>query len=227
MKKASGVVLALLSFLGTPALADVNIEIEEGISVLAVNGSEVDSNSVFSDADTFVVSNGINQLLVQYTAEIKTSADDYELESTDTFVLLLDAEDKQLLLKAPTINTKKDVNRFNEQGNWRLLDREGNQLKLKAAILKKEGFQLARNYEHELTVFNKSGAEAALPHKRVVDDTSAPTPAPVPEIRQVDSNKALNAGKKNEVNMPEKMLRYWYNQADAETRMRFKKWIDQ
>lgn len=227
MKKASGVVLALLSFLGIPALADVNIEIEEGISVLAVNGSEVDSNSLFSDADTFVVTNGINQLLVEYTAEIKTSADDYELESTDTFVLLLEAADKQLVLKAPAVETKKDVTRFNQQGNWRLLDHEGKQLKLKTAILKKEGFQLARNYEHELSVFNKSGVEAALPYKRVVADKNAPDPAPLPATRQTDSNNVLNASKVIKANMPEKMLRYWYNQADVETRKRFKKWIDQ
>ena len=225
MKKAIGSALVSLSLFGTPALADVNVEIEDGISVLALNGKEVTSKSFLSGKDVLKLNDGVNQLLVQYTAEIKTSADDYELESTDPFVLLLDAADKQLVLKAPALKTEKDVVRFNQQANWRLVDREGKPLVLKTAALKKEGFQLARNYEYELAEFNMSGAEAALPNTRVVADMAAPAPAPV--IRQASVDKASSANKTSEVNMAEEMLRYWYNQADAETRKRFKKWIDQ
>ena len=114
---------------------------------------------------------------------------------------------------------------FNQLGNWRLLDRQGNPLALKVAGLKKEGFQLARNYEYELAEFNVSGAEAALPYNLSAADMTVPTTAPV--IRQTGVKKAPNANKTNEVNMAAKMLRYWYNQADSETRKRFKKWINQ
>jgi len=225
MKKTVCSLLVSMCAFSAPVLAEVSIQFEEGISVLALNGKEVTSKRFFSGTDVVKLNDGVNQLLVQYTAEVKTSADDYELESTDPFVLLLDAADKQLVLKAPTVKTEKDVASFNQQGNWRLLDRQGNPLALKAARLKKEGFQLARNYEYELTEFNMSGAEAALPHRQAITEMTAP--APVPVINQNGVNKTPSTNKANEVNMAAKMLRYWYNQADAETRKRFKKWIDQ
>jgi len=225
MKKTVCSFLVSTCALSAPVLADVSVQIEEGISVLAINGKEVTSKSLFSGTDALKLNDGVNQLLVQYTAEIKTSADDYELESTDPFVLLLDAADKQLVLKAPMVKTEKDVAQFNQQGIWRLLDRQGNRLALKTAPLKKEGFQLARNYEYELAEFNMSGAEAVWPYKQSPADISTPAPAPI--IRQVSVNKASYSDKTSEKNMADKMLRYWYDQADAETRKRFKKWIDQ
>ena len=109
MKKIVRSLLLSMCAFSTPVLAEVSIQLEEGISVLALNGKEVISKSLFSGTDTLKLNNGVNQLLVQYTAEIKASADDYELESTDPFVLLLDAADKRLVLKAPAIKTEKDV----------------------------------------------------------------------------------------------------------------------
>ncbi|MDI3326887.1 DUF2057 domain-containing protein [Pontibacterium granulatum] len=225
MKKTVYSLLVSLCAISTPVLADVTVQLEEGISVLAINGKEVIGKSVFSGADMVKLNDGINQLLVQYTAEIKTSADEYELESTDPFVLLLDAANEQLVLKAPAIKSEKDIAQFNKQGSWRLINRDGTLVALKSAVLKKEGFQLARNYEYELSEFNMSGAEAALPYKQAVSDMAAP--ASVPVIHQADLNKISNSNQASEVNMAEQMLRYWYNQSDAETRKRFKKWINQ
>lgn len=225
MKKAISSVLASLFVFSIPALADVNIKIEDGISVLAINGKEVSGKNFISGEDVIKLHDGVNQLLVQYTAEIKTSADDFELESTDPFVLLLDAADKQLVLAAPLVKTEKNIAKFNELGNWKLLDSQGKSLALTVAPLKKEGFQLARNYEYELADFNMSGAEASLPNKQAIASMPALSPAPV--IQQAHVIKVSNANKKDEVNIAEEMLRYWYDHADFETRKRFKEWINQ
>lgn len=228
MKKAVCSLLVSLCAISTSVAADVSVKFEEGISVLAVNGKEVVNKRFFSGTDTVKLTDGFNQLLVQYTAEIKASADEYELESTDPFVLLFNSSNAQLVLKAPELKTGKDIKRFNAEGEWRLLSSQGSLIALKSSALKKEGFQLARNYEYELAEYNRTSGDAALPKRKGSDvfKTSKPLPAPI-AMPEGGKEKSVSNTKEADVNMAEEMLRYWYNQADEETRKRFKAWINQ
>lgn len=222
MKKTLCSLFVLLLAFSSSLIADVRIQFEEGVSVLALNGKEVTNESLFSEADFVELNNGLNQLLVQYTAELKKSADDFELETTDSFVLLFDAKNMALILKAPLVRNEDDVDAFNRSGDWRLLNASGVAQAIKVSPLKKDGFQLSRDYERELEDFNLTDAAAALPHERVIGLADA---SPLPAVKSQSGNK--NTSNSSELNMPEKMLRYWYNQADSETRKRFKKWISQ
>jgi len=226
MKKILCVSL-LSSVLAAPfAYADVKIGFEDGVSVLAYNGKEVRSNSFLEGTEFLKVENGLHQLLVQYTAEIKSSADDHELETTDTFVLLFEANDAQLMLGAPELKSVSAVEEFNKSGQWHLKQSDGKSVAVKSSVLKKEGFQLSRDYERELRDFNATGANAALPYmpKPVV---SADMSKPVAASYSSNTVQSKSQSEAPQVNMPEQMLKFWYNQADQETRERFKKWIAQ
>lgn len=222
MKKILCSLFVLLLAFSSSLIADVRIQFEEGVSVLALNGKEVTNESLFSEADFVYLNNGLNQLLVQYTAELKKSADDFELETTDSFVLLFDAKNIALVLKAPKIRNEDDVDSFNRSGDWRLLDASGVAQIIKISPLKKDGFQLSRDYERELEKFNLTDSAAAFPYVRVVESAEK---SPLPTVKSHAGNNRQSQS--TELNMPEKMLRYWYNQADSETRKRFKKWIAQ
>lgn len=222
MKKTLSALFVLLLGFSSSLIAGVQVQFEEGISVLALNGKEATNESHFSGTDFVELNDGLNQLLVQYTAELKKSADDFELETTDSFVLLFDAKNVSLVLKAPLIRNEDDVDAFNRSGDWRLLDAAGDARTVKVSPLRKDGFQLSRDYERELEDFNLTGAAAALPYEKVVGLADK---SPLPAVTSQPGN--TKRSKSSELNMPEKMLRYWYNQADSETRKRFKKWISQ
>ncbi len=222
MKKTLCALVVFLLGFSSSLVADVRVQFEEGISVLALNGKEVTSESLFSGSDVVELNDGLNQLLVQYTAELKKSADDFELETTDSFVLLFDVKNVALVLKAPLIRNEGDVDAFNRSGDWRLLDTNGVAQVIKVSPLKKDGFQLSRDYERELEEFNLTDSAAALPYERVVGLADK---SPLPAVNSQSGNNSQS--KSSEMNMSEKMLRYWYNQADSETRKRFKKWISQ
>lgn len=222
MKKTLCALFVSLLGFSSSLVADVQVQFEDGISVLALNGKEVTNESLFSGTDFVKLNDGLNQLVVQYTAELKKSADDFELETTDSFVLLFDVKNIALVLKAPLIRNEDDVDTFNRRGDWRLLDVRGVAQVVKVSSLKKDGFQLSRDYERELEEFNLTDAAAALPYERVEGVVAE---SPLPAVKsQAGNNKQSQS---SELNMPEKMLRYWYNQADSETRKRFKQWIGQ
>ncbi|WP_415901751.1 DUF2057 family protein [Neptuniibacter sp. QD29_5] len=51
--------------------ADNTLLLEEGVNLIAVNGSEVNSEKLFNGSNNYKLPNGSNQILVNYTAEVK------------------------------------------------------------------------------------------------------------------------------------------------------------
>lgn len=207
---------SLLLISASCASADNILNLGEGVNLIASNGKEVNTDSFFNNSTTYNLPNGVNQILVNYTAEIKKGSE-YEIEHTNAFVLLFESNDAELTISAPIIKKLSDISSFEKSKSWTLVSKSGNRLAFKAAIIEKKGFQLSRDYERELEEFNQTGSIAALPK------------APLFSTSQLNSKKHAtdnNNNSKAQENMPAKMLIFWYNQADLETRNSFKKLIN-
>lgn len=203
-----------LSALSFNVHAEVAIELGEGINLLAVNGEEVDTDSFFADKTTARLPQGINQILVNYIAEVKPG-DDSELEVTQPSVILFETVASKVSLSAPKIKSIRDVEMFEKNLNWTLTDEKGNPVPYKANLLIKKGLQLSRDYEDELEDFNLSNAESALQKIKIVSP-----------IKVSNAKNQKNSETKNNNNMAMDMLIYWYNQADEKTRRSFKELIN-
>lgn len=215
MKKTLLLLLASINFIPDFAQADIIFSAGEGVSILAVNGKAVDQGTLFSDTPDISAPNGKAQILVEYTAEMGRSADDYLIEKSDTFVITLSATDTRVQVSAPEISSRYELKAFNRSAQWLLQDAEGKTLPFVYGKLKKEGFQLGRNYENELKSFNNSQDPAALPYlNRETYKFNTSSPAQVmPESTATDQK------------MVSQMLQFWYEQANKETRNQFKSWI--
>ncbi len=216
--KISGFILGALFVAASANVnADIKLNLSEGISMLALNGVEASSDSGY-----VMLPDGQNQIVVKYAAEIKTSADDYELESTEAFVLRFEASKTDMSLSVPVIRSMRDLERFENSAAWGLSDATGSAIEFQSAALVKEGFQLARDYERELIEFNQTNSPAALKTQKSTYSAfygNQPVKKPV--------NNSVEQAGEEAANMPEEMLKYWYNQADSETRKRFKAWLAQ
>tara|TARA_Y100000782_G_scaffold31623_1_gene35050 strand:+ start:12558 stop:13229 length:672 start_codon:yes stop_codon:yes gene_type:complete len=206
---------SLLLISASYASADNILNLGEGINLIASNGKEVNTDSFLNNSTTYKLPNGINQIMVNYTAEIKRSGE-YELEHSKSFVLLFEQHDKNLKLSAPEIKKLIDIKEFEKKSNWALTTSSGKKVDFKAAIIEKNGFQFGRDYERELEIFNKSNNPASLPKKQFFTPT---------DIKPINSNMANKSSDINKENTPAKMLIFWYNQADQETRNSFKELI--
>lgn len=213
--KVSILFLATL-FSSSFVFAENILNLSEGVNLLAINGKEAKSPSFFNDHSAYKLPNGINQIVVSYTAEIKNGSE-YELEYTNAFVLLFDQKDEQLLIAAPEIKKIKDIKELEEKGNWILTAKSGQPVDYKVSLIKNNGFQLSRDYERELEDFNKTDAAAALPNKPLFNPN---------QLTKNNTAKAKNNNTNAKKNMSSQMLIFWYNQADEETRKSFKKLIN-
>jgi len=191
--------------------ADNTLLLDEGVNLIAVNGSEVNSEKLFNGSDKYKLPDGLNQILVSYTAEVKKGGD-FEIEQSKAFVLLFESTNSQISLSAPVIERMKDLDAFEENKNWILKSSAGKDISYKANIIEKGGFQLSRDFEVELEKFNQSNAVASLPKSKITLPNKA------------NKKQKNNTAIKKE-NMAMEMLIYWYNQADLNTRNSFKELI--
>jgi len=203
MKLLRYLLLVTLFFISSMSNASVFISHGEGVVILAINGKEVVSSSSFSKKDGFRVDNGVNQILVEYSAEIEKSNSDFFIEKTAVYVISFDSSDDFLHLGSPSLNNSYDFRAFKENPTWRLTDKSGNNIDIKMAELVKEGFQLNRSYEEELTAFNMTNSPVAL-----FFGNDSP----------VDKSEVTNE-------MAEQMLKYWYVNSTPEVKAEFIKWI--
>ena len=192
------------------ASAEIDLSIGPGISLIAANGSEIESSSLFESNRSITLPNGKNQLLVQYSLEIRSSGS-LEMEYTDPHVLVFNASDKSLRLLVSEVKGLSEFRQFNSGKFWSLKDSTGRLIKHRSKPLLKEGFQINRDYEQELEELNNTGGDLSINN---------------PVILSVVSPRTNEINKKaNLINLPETLLRYWYLNADIETRQRFKSWV--
>ena len=82
---------------------------------------------------------------------------------------------------------------------------------------KKEGLQIGRDYQAELLAMGKGFQQA--PAEVALATTAAVAATAVPDAK----SNAQGSVDKNAQTI--EMLKYWYTQADAETRKNFQHWI--
>ena len=208
--RVGSILFLLMIHFSSSVMADIKFSVSPGVSLIVINGIEVESSSFFHNNNTLTLPNGINQILVQYSVEIKKSGS-LEVETTDPHVLVFNEKDKDISLLVPDIKRFSEFRKFNESKSWTLKDSTGRSIEYLSKPLIKEGFQINRDYERELQKLNESGDEVSI-----ATGTSS-----------VGFTHYLNESNKksNLNNLPETLLQYWYLKADIETRKRFKSWV--
>ena len=194
----------LAALMPLPALAEVQLTLGACVNVQAVQDSEQTAGS----GQSLTLADGTQQLVVECTTEIGREE---VLETSDAFVVRFEAADTALALSAPEIESRNQMDAFNQQGNWQLTDRQGREVAFTADVLEKEGFQLVRDYARELAAYNHSGAEAAVA---------------APGLITNQDGLLLDSHVDPDQEMVSRMLRYWYLKADEQTRKEWDSWVD-
>jgi uncharacterized protein YccT (UPF0319 family) len=203
----------LALFFSAQAPAEVTLAFGPCVQAHVVNGEE----KIVLPESSLSLTNGTQQLVVDCTAMLGRSNDDAFPGTSETFVLLFEAADTKLTLSAPRIQTRQQMKAFDRQRNFRLTSAAGTSLDFHVDVLEKEGFQVFRDYPGELETFNRTSSPAAIRMQLPgLADADTFTTGPSP--------KAFGQGAQDEETVRQ-MLRYWYFQADKQTRKEWKNWI--
>ena len=214
--------IALLStIIAAPhAFADVTIEVPSSadalVEVLAVNEAKPAlEGGFFSSSKTITVPDGVNQIVFKYQLAF-SQGNDREFVDSDTIIATFDATDTALTFDMPKFRNTNEAKKGLQNLDWKLVDENQNAISVKQDKLIKDGMQIGRKYPQEAKEYNQKGGIAALTLGASAG-TAAAVVQPVTLPAKIDGNAA---------NTAEEMLYFWYEKADAETKQKFKDYVN-
>ncbi|MFT5788954.1 MAG: hypothetical protein ACI8SJ_001062 [Shewanella sp.] len=193
------------------AIANVELTLPSNSELVLINGKETDGNKDLS------LANGENQIALRYVGRYQQQGSQTQF-SSDVIILTFSAEDKQLTLGFPRIRSSRAANAFNSAPQITMIDSSGTTIAFKQGLLIKEGMQLGRDYEDEISIYNSSNQVAAIstlaaPVILATPSSNTPISEAVPASNSNTESDQINVGQ---------MLDFWYEQADEETKKAFK-----
>ncbi|MFA0146401.1 DUF2057 family protein [Vibrio lentus] len=220
MKTLQSIALLSTIIAAPQVLADVTIEVPSSadalVEVLAVNEAKPDlDGGFFSSSKTITVPDGVNQIVFKYQLAF-SQGNDREFVDSDTIIATFDATDTVLTFDMPKFRNTNEAKKGFQNLDWKLVDENQNAISVKQDKLMKDGMQIGRKYPQEAKEYNQKGGIAALAMGTAAGATAAVV-QPVTLPAKIDANSA---------NTAEEMLYFWYDKADAETKQKFKDYVN-
>ena len=220
MKTLQSIALLSTIIVAPNVLADVTIEVPSSadalVEVLAVNEAKPDlDGGFFSSSKTITVPDGVNQIVFKYQLAF-SQGNDREFVDSDTIIATFDAADTALTFDMPKFRNTNEAKKGLQNLDWKLVDENQNAISVKQDKLIKDGMQIGRKYPQEAKEYNQKGGIAALAMGTAAGATAAVV-QPVTLPAKIDANAA---------NTAEEMLYFWYDKADAETKQKFKDYVN-
>ncbi|MEI8597651.1 DUF2057 domain-containing protein [Vibrio sp. M60_M31a] len=220
MKLIKPLTCALALAMSNMAFADVTVSVPDDVSVLAANGEKVKlDGGFFASERTLTLPDGVNQVVFRFTPFFNKGNDRVSVES-DVIITSFTSSDSKLALQLPEYRNLNDAEDNIKDLDWKLVDASGNAIAVKQDKLIKEGMQIGRDYVREVEDYNRTGGVAAIAVAGAMVQPMT-LPAEIPE----DMKQARAAVKADST--AEEMLHFWYQKADADTKARFKAYINQ
>ncbi|MEZ8471743.1 DUF2057 family protein [Vibrio splendidus] len=219
MKTLQSITLLSTIIVAPNVLADVTIEVPSSadalVEVLAVNEAKPDlDGGFFSSSKTITVPDGVNQIVFKYQLAF-SQGNDREFVDSDTIIATFDAADTALTFDMPKFRNTNEAKKGLQNLDWKLVDENQNAISVKQDKLVKDGMQIGRKYPQEAREYNQKGGIAALTVGASAGAAAVAQPVTLPA--KIDGNAA---------NTAEEMLYFWYEKADAETKQKFKDYVN-
>jgi uncharacterized protein YccT (UPF0319 family) len=204
------------------AYAEVTINVPPTIDILVANGVKPQlSGGIFDSQKQFKLQDGLQQIVFRFEPYFAQGDDKIGVE-TDVDVLKFSAANTMLNFQLPKYRSPRDAEQHINNHQWSLTDPQGHAVNLIQDKIIKEGVQIGRNYYTETAIYNQSHKRASVPQFSPNILGGQAIPAATTTIAQ----PARTFTPKASASTAENMLHYWYEQADEQTRMRFKQFIN-
>lgn len=206
----------------TPALA-ASLTVPTDVELLMVDGQKVPSGLLKSTPHVNLP-NETSQILFR-VEKIVRSGSDQTLFTSAPIVASFDAStDQKLTIELPKLNTDSDGKRFNQSLDFRLVDQNGKTVPYKSDVLAVDGLMSSRNIQEALATYNHSSSAAAVANLAPAMTATLAVPVAAGAATAANTAVTQQTVTLQGENVPEQMLQYWFQQADAKTQQRFMNW---
>ncbi len=197
------------------AMAEVKLVFPDTVDILVANeyGVNMESGGLFSSTKSVTLPDGVNQIVFRFTPYFEQGNDRVKVPS-EPIVAKFNANDTELEFQLPKYRDARQAEANIDTMEWSLTDEVGTPVRIIEDKLIKHGFQMSRDLQREIQDYNRKGKGVAVLATSATADVDTAMKSATESVANGDSTA-------------EEMLHFWYEKADAETKARFKKYVNQ
>ncbi|EPR1451726.1 curli synthesis inhibitor [Citrobacter koseri] len=211
-------IITMLFVLYLPVTAfATTLHLSNDIDLLVLDGKKV-SSSLLRGADSIELDNGPHQLVFRVEKTIRLSSHEERLYISPPLVISFNTQlISQVNFHLPHLETEREAAHFSTTPRLELLDGDAMPIPVKLDILAITSTAKIIDYETETERYNKADKRASLPQfaTMMADDSTL-----LSGISELDAVPPQSQA------LTEQRLKYWFKQADPQTRNNFLQWAE-
>ncbi|MDM3518537.1 DUF2057 family protein [Citrobacter sp. Ca225] len=193
------------------------LRLSTDIDLLVLDGKKV-SSSLLRGADSIELDNGPHQLVFRVEKTIRLPSHAEQLYISPPLVISFDTQRvEQVNFHLPRLESDRDASHFDVAPRLELLDGNVMPIPVQLDILAITSKTKAIDFEAETERYNKSAKRASLPQFATMMADDSTLLSGVSELDTIPPQSQT---------LTEQRLKYWFRQADPQTRNSFLQWAE-
>ncbi|WP_449550342.1 curli synthesis inhibitor [Lelliottia amnigena] len=214
----TGIVSAVLALVMPVCVYATTLRLSTDIDLLVLDGKKV-SSSLLRGADSIELDNGQHQIVFRIEKNIRLSNHEQRLYISPPLVVSFNTQKiSQVNFNLPRLENEKESEAFESAPRIELLDGDAMPIPVKLDILALTKTPKGTDYEADTERYNKAGKNASLPGFATMMADDSTLLSGVSELDVIPPQSQT---------LTEQRLKFWFQQADPDTRTRFLQWAKQ
>ncbi|NGF40930.1 curli synthesis inhibitor [Enterobacter hormaechei] len=194
------------------------LRLSTDIDLLVLDGKKV-SSSLLRGADSIELDNGPHQVVFRVEKTIRLADNEQQVYISPPLVVSFNTQlISQVNFRLPRLETEKESLAFDASPRIELVDGDSMPIPVKLDILALTKRSKGTDYEADTETYNRASRRASLPQFATMMADDSPLLSGVSELDVLPPQSQT---------LTEQRLKFWFQNADPDTRARFLQWAKQ
>ena len=214
----TGIAWAVVALIMPDCVFATTLRLTTDIDLLVLDGKKV-SSSLLRGADSIELDNGPHQLVFRVEKTIRLADDEQQVYISPPLVVSFNTQRiSQVNFRLPRLETEKESLAFDASPRIELVDGDSMPIPVKLDILALTKRSKGTDYEADTETYNWASRRASLPQfaTMMADDSTL-----------LSGVSELDVLPPQSQTLTEQRLKFWFQNADPDTRARFLQWAKQ
>ncbi|EMV7410192.1 DUF2057 family protein [Enterobacter soli] len=214
----TGIASAVIALVMPVCVFATTLRLSTDIDLLVLDGKKV-SSSLLRGADSIELDNGQHQVVFRVEKTIRVANHEQRMYISPPLIVSFNTQRiSQVNFNLPRLETEKEAQAFESTPRLELLDGDAMPIPVKLDILALTKTPKGIDYEADTEVYNKAGKRASLPQFATMMADDSTLLSGVSELDVIPPQSQT---------LTEQRLKFWFQQADPDTRAKFLQWAKQ
>lgn len=214
----TGIAWAVVALIMPVCVFATTLRLSTDIDLLVLDGKKV-SSSLLRGADSIELDNGPHQVVFRVEKTIRLADNEQQVYISPPLVVSFNTQRiSQVNFRLPRLETEKESLAFDASPRIELVDGDSMPIPVKLDILALTKRPKGTDYEADTETYNRASRRASLPQfaTMMADDST-----------QLSGVSELDVLPPQSQTLTEQRLKFWFQNADPDTRARFLQWAKQ